>query len=291
MIKLPDLPTALETGLRSEEDLRDNSILHVSDLSATIPGEGCPRQLWLSIRGAEKRELSPGQMLMFWHGKRIHEDLIPLLTAGLVDTEWEIYRVEQPLRYKDIVGTTDVILRNKKDGTFIIGDFKSMRGRGFQYLDPDNAKPAHVLQVQTYMYLSEVSAVCEPVMGLVFYVDREGQNAFQQRVIVRDDAAVRGAIAEAKDIIAMSEAPPILTAKIKTGKDTKTKGTPVNVSMPWNCDYCDFRDVSCPGALSQEHRNMGVVGHIVADGFVPTKDLPDEVFSQIIDELVDILPF
>ena len=288
-IKLPDLPTALEKGLRFEDDMRDNSILHVSDLAATIPGEGCPRQLWLRIHGVEKKELSAGQMLMFHHGKRIHEDLIPLLEVGLKDTEWEIYRVERQLKGMDITGTTDIIFRNIKDGSFIVGDFKSMRGNGFRYLDPNNAKPAHVLQVQTYMYLCSVCAVCDPVMGLVFYVDREGQNAFQQRAVVRDNFAVEEAIREAKGIIASSDVPSILPPVIKTGKETKTKGTPVYMKMPWNCDYCDYCDISCPGALQKRDRNLGVVGHITAKGFIGTKEIPLEIAAQIQDELT--IPF
>ena len=166
-----------------------------------------------------------------------------------------------------------------------------MRGRGFQYLDPDHAKPAHILQVQTYIYLCAVRAVCDPVMGLVFYVDREGQNAFQQRAVIRDDMAVKEAIKEAKDIIAMSDVPSILPPVIKTGKETKTKGTPVYINMPWNCDYCDYCDVSCPGALQQQDRNLGVVGHITEKGFVGTKEIPLEIASQVENELVEVLPF
>lgn len=282
MTKLPDLPTALENGLRFEENLRDNSILHVSDLSATISGEGCPRQLWLRIHGAPKKELSAGQMLMFHHGKRIHQDLIPLLEVGLQLTEWHIDRVEHQLILNDITGTTDVILRNLKDGSVIVGDFKSMRGNGFRYLDPNNAKPAHVLQVQTYIYLCAVSAVCDPAMGLVFYVDREGQNAFQQRAVVRDDVAVKEAIKNAKDIIAMSDAPAILPPVVKTGKETKTKGTPVYINMPWNCDYCDYCDMSCPGALQQQYRDMGVVGHVHNGKYNPAKELSDDILEFIV---------
>ena len=291
MVKLPDLSAALEKGLRFEEDLRDNSILHVSDLAATIPGEGCPRQLWLQIHGVEKNELSAGKMLMFHHGKRIHEDLIPLLEVGLQDTEWGILWIEHTLKGKDIIGTTDIIFRNKEDGSCVIGDFKSMRGNGFRYLDPNYAKPAHVLQVQTYMYLCSVCASCDPAMGLVFYVDREGQNAFQQRAVVRDDFAVKEAIKEAKNIIASSDVPPRLLPIVKAGTETKTKGRPVYINMPWNCDYCDYCDISCPGALQKQDRGLGVVGHVTQKGFLGTKEIPLEIASQIENELVEVIPF
>jgi hypothetical protein len=232
--------------------------LHVTDLSATLPGEGCPRQLWLKIHGAKKKDLTPGQMLMFWHGKRIHEDLIPLLNDGLPE-EWIIDLVEIPLKYKGLHGTADVLLSNKRNNTNIVGDFKSMRGNGFRHLDDNNAKPAHQLQVQTYMYLFAISALCDPVMGLVFYVDREGQNAFQQRAVPRDDVKVKQAIEEAQDIISQPEPPPILQPQLKININ---KG-PDSIELPhqWQCDYCDYCDVSCESAIPKQYRTNGIIAY------------------------------
>ena len=104
-MRFPNLPQALEMGLIvAEDNSRDNSVLHVTDLSVTMEGEGCPRQLWLKLRGADKRKLTAGQMLMFWHGHRIHEDLTALLERGLPG-EWEITGYEVPLDLLGIVGT------------------------------------------------------------------------------------------------------------------------------------------------------------------------------------------
>ncbi|OPL09585.1 MAG: hypothetical protein AVO34_13415 [Firmicutes bacterium ML8_F2] len=289
MVKLPDLSKALEAGLRAQEDNRDNSVLHVTDLSATLPGEGCPRQLWLKIHGAKKKDLTPGQMLMFWHGKRIHEDLTPLIKAGLPE-EWSIAAVELQLKTDAITGTLDVLFHACDNGR-IVGDFKSMRGNGFRHLDDNHAKPAHQLQVQTYMYLLDACGYHPPVMGLVFYVDREGQNAFQQRAVPRDDVKVKQAIEEAQDIISQSEPPEILLPEVKTSKATKTKGVPVYIKQPWNCDYCDYCDVSCPGALPANLRDGKVVGHVLKGSFNPAKELPEDIEQQIISELCEAIPF
>jgi hypothetical protein len=35
------------------------------------------------------------------------------------------------------------------------------------------------------------------------------------------------------------------------------------------CDYCDFQDVSCPGALPQKYRDLGIVGHVDGEVFKP----------------------
>lgn len=290
-VKLPDLSAALEQGLRAQEDSRDNSVLHVTDLAATIEGEGCPRQLWFRIHGHEKRELTPGMMLMFHHGKRIHQDLVPLIKAGL-STDWQIMGHEIEVEYDDVIGTFDIYFYNKIEKVFVIGDFKSMRGNGFKWLKekyPDQAKPAHGLQVQTYLYIADRCRYVDADMGLVFYVDREGQNAFQQRPVPRNDFAVEEAILLAKSMIAEPEPPDILPPNIKTGKSTKTKGVPVYVSNPWNCDYCDYMDITCPGALSCDLRDMGVVGHFLYNEFKPTKDLPGNIINHVEGKLV--LPF
>jgi hypothetical protein len=142
------------------------------------------------------------------------------------------------------------------------------------------------------MYLFMLSRVCDPAMGMVFYVDREGQNAFQQRVVPRDDDRVLEAITEARAIMAMPDAPPRLMPNIKTGKATKTKGFPVTMAQPWNCDYCDYCDVSCPGALQAKDRKLGVVGHINVNGpngFIGTKEIPLEIAAYIQETLT--IPF
>ena len=287
MVKLPDLSTALEKGLQlAEDNSRDNSVLHVTDLAVTI-GEGCPRQLWLKLKGADKRQTSAGILLMYWHGKRIHVDLVDLLRAGLT-AEWEVIGVEVPMEFDDVHGTADMVLSNTLRHEIIVADFKTMRGRGFYFLN-DEAKPAHKLQVQTYCYGLDRTRPYDVDGGLVFYVDREGQNAFQQFPVERDDNVVNEAIIAAKIIRDSAQAPDILDPIVREGKATKTKGTPITIKMPWMCDYCDYINVSCPGALPNEVREMGVVGHMINGDFTPTKDLPDAVFSSIIDQLV--IPF
>ena len=236
-MKIPLLTQAVEIGLQlAEDNSRDNSVLHVTDLSVTLPNEGCPRQLWLKLKGADKKQLSAGMMLMFWHGKRIHVDLVDLLRAGL-PAEWEIVGVEVPMEFDEIHGTADVVLKNTLTHEIIVADFKTMRGRGFYFLN-DEPKPAHKLQVQGYIYGLYQTQQFMPDGGLVLYVDREGQNSFQQFPVARDDNAVKEAIIEAKLIRDMPKAPDILNPVAKQTKATKTKGIPITVAMPWMCDYC-----------------------------------------------------
>ena len=286
-MRIPPLTQAVEIGLQlAEDNSRDNSVLHVTDLAVTI-GEGCPRQLWLKLKGADKKQLSAGMLLMFWHGKRIHVDLVDLLRAGL-PTEWEIVGVEVPMEFDEIHGTADVVLENVSTYEIVVADFKTMRGRGFYFLK-DEAKPAHKLQVQAYIHGLHKTQKFMPDGGMVLYVDREGQNAMQQFPVERDDNAVKEAIIEAKLIRDMPKAPDILNPVAKQGKPTKTKGTPVTVAMPWMCDYCDYCDISCTGALPYSFRNMGVVGHLDGGEFKPTQELTEAITNAIIYQTV--IPF
>ena len=286
-MRIPPLTQAVEIGLQlAEDNSRDNSVLHVTDLAVTI-GEGCPRQLWLKLKGADKKQLSAGMMLMYRNGHRIHEDLTALLKAGL-PREWEIVGVEVPMAFDELVGKADCLIINIDTGERIVVDYKTMRGRGFYFLN-DEPKPAHKLQVQGYIYGLYQTQQFMPDGGLVLYVDREGQNSFQQFPVARDDNAVKEAIIEAKLIRDMPKAPDILNPVAKQTKATKTKGIPITVAMPWMCDYCDYCDIGCTGALPYSFRNMGVVGHLDGGEFKPTQELTESITRAIIEQLV--IPF
>jgi CRISPR/Cas system-associated exonuclease Cas4 (RecB family) len=290
-MRVPNLVQALDMGLQviENEDNRDNSRLHVTDLSATIPGEGCPRQLWLQLRSAPKRKKTAGQLLMLRNAKRIHEDLTYIFERGL-PSEWRILFVEHTMEFDGLIGTSDLVVQNAQSGQIVISDYKTSRGRAFYYLTKDNkAKPAHELQVRSYIY--GASKVLENVSdnGIVFHVDREGQNAALQFPVTRDDEAVKQAIIEAKEIVAREKIPDMIEPVIKLGKETKTLGVPVNIALSWLCDYCDYRDVSCHSPLIYDHRSLGVVGHMVGGKFNAKKETPSDVVNWI-EQLAEI-PF
>ena len=272
MIAVPSLPQALDAGLRAKEktDDRDNSVLHISDLSIAI-GEGCPRSLWLRLRGAEKKELTTGQLLMFDNGKGIHERLIGLMK---LNNGWQIQAVEKPVVLGPVVGRYDTRLWHSVEGWEIIVDFKSVRGRKFGYLD--NPMPSHVLQVQSYITAADADG------GLIFYVDREGSNSAKQFYVERDDNIVMFAVEECVKISEQGEAPEILSPKLKIGKNKGPDS--VKMEMPWNCSYCDYLDVTCPGALPKKYRELGIVGYCDNEGFKPK--VKDEKVIEIVEELL-----
>ena len=296
-----NIDKALEQGLRLQQDKddRDNSVLHVSDLAHTIPGEGCPRQLWLRLHGYKRHKLTAGKLLMFDHGKQIHKRLVEITKPILEQRgEWGYLEVEYPMAFDGVIGTCDCILLHHATDNTIVQDFKSQRGNAFREdrlaLLP---KPGHVIQVQGYIYglkddpLFQNLRVKEPSAGALLYVDREGQNAAIEKPVERNDARVREAIMELKDIAANSM-PPILEPIIKEQKKTKTKGIPLKARMPWVCDYCDYLDISCDGALRKEHRLSGIVGHRVDDKFIPKDGIPAGIYATV-SELIEgtYIPF
>lgn len=272
-IAVPSLPQALETGLRGQRDDWDDSKLHISDLAVAI-GEKCPRQLWLRLRGAEKKPESAGKLLMFDHGHRIHERLIEIIRSGL-NNGWKIQAVEKQVSLGEITGRFDTRLWNETEGWEIIVDFKTLRGRAFGYLT--EAKPSHVLQVQSYIAAADADG------GLVFYVDREGENAARQFYVQRNDDRVWDAAETAIAIAKQEEPPPILEPKLKIGKNKGPDS--VKLEQPWQCEYCEYSGPSCPGALPPNMRGLGIIGYLDEGEFKPKKGF--EILSPMVEELAD----
>lgn len=281
-----NLVNALNAALSVADNEWDDSSLHVSDLST--PTEGCPRQLWLRLRGAQKKKPTPGQLLMFRHGNRIHRELIEDLRVGL-GSEWEIIAVEKPVEFEGIIGRCDCLLQNVATKEIIVVDFKSVRGRKFGHLDAQGkSMDSHDIQVQGYSYGFTVSAVCEPVCGIVLYTDREGQNGFRQYDDVPNDfQAVKDAIVEIKTIAGLSEAPPLLEPELKININKRDDS--VELPNRWQCDYCDYCDISCHGALPKELRSSGIVAYRNDDGLTNIKKTKKEEKVLCSEEMLDFI--
>ena len=280
-----NLTQALEMGLTAQPDNWQEDVLHVTDLAVAI-GETCPRQLQLRLKGADRRLPPPGQQMMFRHGQRIHEDLVTLLMAGL-PYEWSVVYVELPVELDDITGRIDCVIEHLPSGDKFIVDFKTIRGRAFNWLE--GPKPAHVLQVQSYMVAFEQSTGIKPVEAYVLYVDREGQNSFKQFAVGHDKNRVLDAVVQTQ-AIANSPLCPELQPKIEV-KENKGPDS-VKLKQPWNCDYCDYQDVSCHGALPNKLRDLGIVGYIDGAGFTPKDGVPAEAV-KIVEGLLELekIPF
>lgn len=282
MIPVPNLVQALDAGLRNQGNDWDELRLHVSDLAVGLPvddGGMCHRRLWLRLQGAEKQPLSIGKLMMFDHGHRIQERVEGLLRVGLEELldDWII--IEEPRHCKEVflpggvTGEYDARLEHLKEHLTLVLDYKTARGRAFGWLD--KPRESHILQVQGYIRALDADG------GLLLYIDREGQNKPIQHYVQRDDDKVIEATKVAMDIRQSSQPPPILSPCIKISQNKGPDS--VRFEMPWQCDYCDYRDVSCPAALPYDERDLGIVGYISKpDGIYEPKKGLEELATRVI---------
>jgi CRISPR/Cas system-associated exonuclease Cas4 (RecB family) len=260
-----NLSKIFQEYIESIPDEWNESNLHVTDLAVALEPEErkCPRELWLRLRGAEKRPLTNGQRLMFYQGHRLEKMLYDALVKA---HGWQFVMkgVDLSDRLPErLVGTADIIVL--LPDCRIVVDSKTTRGRNFDYLDVSGAKQSNALQVQTYC--SALNDMDLPTYGKLFYIDREGQNAWREFDVPRDDQRVLQAY-EVTCEIADGDCPAVLDPIVSI---TENKGPDsVRIKEPWQCSYCQYRGVSCEGALPEECRNITkVVGKIHSDGFVP----------------------
>lgn len=266
--ELPDLVSFFSYCLANprEQSIRvdgnrhpwDPTALHASDLGAALPPaadgrvEGCLRQVKLRMQGAAGRVCGTGEHLMLYKAAVIHLLLAEWLESRLHEMyqEWKVEAVEDAITDEG-TGRLDVSLRHAS-GFLLIVDFKSVRGRAFEY--GEFPYLGHKIQVQAYMRAKQAD------VGLILYTDREGQNGQRQCVIERDDAAVLAAWRVLQNVKADPELPPVLAPKAAR-KKTKTLGEAVTLGLPWNCEWCPFADISCPTALPAGQRGR-VAGHV-----------------------------
>lgn len=241
--------------------------VHPTDLAVALSGgdQKCPRAIWLRGQGADKRPPHAGELLMWYQGHKLEREVFDLIAGTLVLEGWRVIAANRSVRHTLPEGLDEGELDRLLEGPNgerIVVDVKSVRGRAMEFIRRGGAKPANVMQIRTYMMAEDADA------GMLVYVDREGQNFVEEFEVERDDAAVLAAIPVARTALDAEEAPAVMAAKV-TLKINKGPDS-VYVALPWQCDYCPFLDVSCPGAVPRELRSGGVVGHIKSGGgFMP----------------------
>lgn len=248
---LPDIFAAKLAELEKADSWR-RDVLHASDLGATIPGEGCLRQVWLRVHGAQGRPKTPGQQLLLYKAKMFHE----LLYLWLQETnlgEWSLAGLEIEAGGEQGDGRLDIMLRHRPTQALLIKDLKTMNASGFVYLRRDGqAKPAHILQVRHYMEARGA------ILGQVCYIDREGSGWMYEPPAFGPDPKAVGYAWDVLDSYAGKDA--AIPAPAAPAEDKKDG----SFSLPWMCRYhtrtgeavaCPYLDTPhCQGALPPAER-------------------------------------
>ena len=118
----------------------------------------------------------------------------------------------------------------------------------------------------------------------LFHVDREGQNGVRQFPVMPDSEQFLKDLYKVKQII--KSRPSILPPKLNINEN-KTCDDSIKLGMPWQCNRCNYLDVSCRGALPSDKREIkGIVARKKDDGDVYPDDDKYEGLIPIIKEVI-----
>lgn len=280
-----NLEKALADGIKRDGDNWGEDKLHVSDLgiapSIKSSDRKCPRKFWLRYNGYEKEETGPGTQLMFDQGHALEKKAVETLKYGLPDdvrivsTQMDI----TPGLPGDFTGRLDALLW--RCGEYMIVDFKTRRGNAFRY--NSTVKPSNKYQVGGYIYaLNKMFDDYEVKHGAILEIDREGSNfarEFHFNWTPEFRKLIRDAFTYVHEVSESEEPPPLLDPKIERNENKGPDS--ITADLPWQCSYCDYRSVACPGAIPQKFDDdLGkVVGHIRDGEFEPKVEGLEEYIS------------
>ena len=282
-----NLISAMANGMPKRNNW-DNFSLHVSDLGANYnldqDDRKCPRQIWYRLNGYDREETGPGVSLMFEQGHNLEEKVIEWLRRGIdngkvVGEQLDVSTGIQPLN-----GRLDVLI--EYEGKYMVVDVKSRRGASFDYVS--EIRPSNKMQVAGYIYALRNIMKLPVENGAIIEVDRNGQRFARDFHFQYDrklENEVEDTIDFLKEIKHSDIKPKLLKPKLKINKNKGNDS--VVAKLPWQCSYCDYRGVSCEGAIPPEFDDdLGkVVGHINNNEFGEDEFLEKiEGISEYIEE-------
>ena len=259
-----NLISAMADGMPKRNNW-DNFSLHVSDLGANYnldqDDRKCPRQIWYRLNGYAKKDLKPGVKLMFEQGHNLEEKVIEWLTRGLSDAKVVARQMDVSAGISPLTGKLDILI--EYGGRYMVVDVKSRRGNSFTYTN--DIRPSNRMQVAGYIYALRNIMKLPVENGAIIEVDREGQRfarTFHFQYDRKLEKEVENTIDFLKEIKHSDIKPKLLKPKLKINKNKGNDS--VVAKLPWQCSRCDYRGVSCEGAIPPEFDDdLGkVVGHI-----------------------------
>jgi hypothetical protein len=276
----------------------DEQAIHVSDYKVILESDDrkCHRQLWHRINGDERADDSLWKEIMFDQGEAMHVRFSYYIHFGLPDN-WEVFGIEVDcsdyLPNDDDVGSSDLVLWKPDEQQFLVVEIKTQRGRGIQRIQGEGEpKKSHKLQCQGYLYaLSRrfKDHYDDPtVNGCVLYLDREGQNKPLMYAVDPANDRIEEASDLANNIKERTKTPEImhLGAKISRNKGPDS----VYLDVPWQCRYCEYRGVSCDGAIDESLEYNNKLGELNEDNdVIITADVNgnSDTYKNILQEAIN----
>lgn len=278
----------------------DDSAIHVSDYSVILEPDDrkCERQLWHRIQGDERADDSLWKEVMFDQGDAMQVRFSYYIHFGLPD-DWEVFGIEVDctgyLPTATDTGSADLVLWKPDEEQFLVVEIKTQRGRSFNYLKSDNQpKESHRLQAEGYLYgltrRFEDQFEDPTVNGCVFYLDREGQNEPLMFPVDRQDERIDRASVKANGIAGQTEAPEIMQIGAKVSRNKGPDS--VYLDVPWQCQYCEYRGVSCEGAIEESLEYGNKLGELEDGNVLITADESKingdgDTYKQLLEESIN----
>jgi len=259
---LPPIHYWIKLALEARPDNWDESVLHASDMGYGPNGSLCPRQLKLRLNGAGKKDLGTGTRLFFHFGHVFEQEINKLIEEGMAtdNAGWEFVSSGASAKlFPDISGESDRMFYHRLTDNYVVDDQKTVRSKKFHYM-ADDSHDNYKAQIRAYLEATDSD------YGCITYVDRGGENLIMQEKVERDGDKLDQDVRAIRKIRDSEELPPVISPKVAKTKPRGKKEDEYTVTYenpdeklvknqgrefvtdPWQCDYCDFKGVSCIGA-------------------------------------------
>lgn len=198
-------------------------------------GKPCGRQLWYSVNGYEKEELSASARLKFLYGDILEELLLLLaeLAGHKVEGRQDVQEIAGIEGHRDAV-IDGVITDVKSASTF---SFKKFEEHKLDEDDPFGYRE----QLQSYIHSGQTDdIVTDKTRGAFLAVDKTLGNLCLDVHKRREHPEIEKVYEYKKDMVSREEPP---ARKYSPEPDGKSG----NLKLPMPCSYCEFKQSCHPG--------------------------------------------
>jgi len=258
----------------------DNSKITLGDIADGWLN--CKRKLGLKYERSPAKELTNGERLRIYNARKVKENVLDIIEKGTESLGGRFQKVSAdlfPQADYDLLSLLSALI--ELDGTRYGVCIFTVREGAFRYID--GPKDTHQLMAEMVLYLAggELDYV------VVYYADREGENGVSDPFLVsRNDQRAKSALGLLEEITSNPGSTSLPTAEISLKyKPLKNGDNSVEI-VAWQCERCDYYEVSCPGAIYSKYLGLGVLGKDVAG---EGKFKPDKLKEKVEEEHVEML--
>lgn len=257
------LHAALESYFAREKRRPKRSLYYSSDGGA----DACPRRAWFEINEPGRAEsVSTATRLMWALGNQLEDLAVTAIEhAGLLVARQLRVKPVRPSAWAWGSGFVDALRKDPAGEGKTIVEVKSVRSEAFERAKRDRsamAKGSYVFQASVYWHqrheLVDSGDPAEVTGCELWILDRGGAH---EPVVL--DLVALGLLLPLSHIIAeetrkaelvFADEPPAQLERRATVRVFKSKSRPpeATAKLPWNCDYCSFRDACGVGESELE---------------------------------------